>query len=335
LTNPACCLHFWFLVLIEKGLLVYSFAAFRTNSRFFSCAVCLALFATSNIFAQAEDEDVEIITAWTQVAQEGKVSILGIARFSADRELTFDSAVKTSPVRIIPEIGDNVKGLGQIENSDESKSVFPVVMTGDYELKEGGEDSRRFSYRPATFSATEIRILEPEEIATVTEDVFSDKIRREAFKRRIVPLKLQNMDVYIEDLESKNEVAIAGTNRVEISTIYMTLRNFSRMPEDMEFEIPTLHVSDSEGEIVIAQPSELRSKNTDARRYNFLLKRKPIGDVEITICVTDDDGSEKTLDAVIPARPSRRNLVPKRGLPMPKRGIPEGGLPMQPKQIFR
>jgi len=298
---------------------LFSSTTCLASARLIGCAVSLFLLATSGVFAQ--DNNAKIIAAWTQVKQAGEVSILGIARLDSKGELTFDSAILTTPVRIVPKIDDSAEGIKQIKNGDKSKSVLPVILTGNYKLKDDSDQSRRFAYRPASFSATKIRVLAPKEVEAIVKDVLPDAIRQEDYKRKLVPLKLENLDVYIRELKSKSEVVSNGKNQAQINSLTMTLSNFTRLPEGFDFEMPKLQITDSQGEIETFNPSKLRNKNPDSRRYNYLLKRKPEGKVTVTISATDQDGSEKSIKCVIPAKKQRKELFRNRGIPVPSAGI--------------
>jgi len=270
---------------------------------------CFILLAVSHVSAQEpEQEEPSLITSWPEVKQEGEVKILGIVALSPDGKLKFNSAIHTKPVRITAAIDDQVAGVEELK-SDDANAFVPVILTGNYELTEAGKESdRRFAYRPAKFKSTSVQILDAEKAAEVAESSFKNAIQKSDFLRRLTPLKLENVDLYIETFQLRTSAARAGRGApVQITNIYLTLRNFSRMNEDFEFKMPTLEITDSQGQIEVVAPSELRKKDPDSRRYNYLLKRKPEGDVLVKIKAIDEDESEKVLECPVP-QPQKRGL---------------------------
>ena len=272
---------------------------------------CCVLFSSASAYAQSPP----LIASWLEVKQEGETRILGVARLSPTGEAVFEPAIRTKPVRINPKIDDTVSGVEKFKNG--GKAFVPVILFGDYKLEKDAPENRRFVYRPATFHATNIQILNPEETTKAASESFRNPIQREDYLRRLVPLQLNNAAVYVDNLSLKTERVAAGRNRTQLYTLTLTIKNLSTLPKDFELGLPTLELSDSQGVVEITELSKLTKKDPDYQRYHCRLKRQPAGKVSVKITVADQDGSEKSLKCEIP-QPKRRGLPPRR-FPVPGR----------------
>lgn len=277
-----------------------------------NCVFCLALLATPGFAAQQEDADDEVavpLTAWTDVRAEGRLRILGIIRVDAERDLVFESAVYTGTPRIVPKFDGSAEGLAEIENGEASRAIYPVILTGDYVLKEGANEARRFSYQPAEFSPTRVQILELEEATAIAARTFPNAQRREDYLRKLVPLELVDWELYVKSLKIRNEIAMAGKGRFAVNTVTLTLRNFTSIPEGFDFEMPNLQISDSQGELEVVSGSQSHVKDPDVRKYVYRLKRKADGEVAATFTVKDEAGNDRVLNCTVPEL-VRRKLQP-------------------------